>query len=137
MSHLVDTNVLSEPTQETPEPKVLAWLHAHAGQYYISSVTVGEIIYGIERLPLGPKRRNLELWLQTTLARLQGRVLPFNSRVAAEWGRLMAEAEARGHVMPVVDGQLAATARRHRLTVVTNNVEDFRDSGVKVVNPFL
>jgi len=136
VSHLVDTNVLSEPTQKTPEPKVLAWLRAHAGQYYVSSVTVGEIIYGIERLPHGPKRRNLELWLQITMARLQGRVLAFNSRVAAEWGRLMAEAEARGHVMPVVDSQLAATARRHGLTVVTDNVEDFKGSGVKVVNPF-
>ena len=80
---------------------------------------------------------NVFLDASYAIARLQGRVLPFNSRVAAEWGRLMAEAEARGHVMPVVDGQLAATARRHRLTVVTNNVEDFRDSGVKVVNPFL
>jgi toxin FitB len=95
VSHLVDTNVLSEPTQKTPEPKVLAWLRAHAGQYYVSSVTVGEIIYGIERLPHGRKRHSLELWLQSTMARLQGRVLTFNSRVAAEWGRLMAEAEAR------------------------------------------
>ena len=69
MSHLVDTNVLSEPTQKAPEGKVLAWLRAHAGQYYVSSITVGEIIYGIERLPHGPKRRSLESWLQTTMSR--------------------------------------------------------------------
>jgi toxin FitB len=136
VSYLVDTNILSEPTQKFPETTVLAWLEAHAGQYYVSSVTLGEIIFGIERLPRGPKRRNLEVWLQATLARLQGRVLTFNNRVAAEWGRLMAEAEARGHIMPVVDSQLAATARRHGLTVVTDNVDDFKHCGVRLLNPF-
>jgi toxin FitB len=136
VNYLVDTNVLSEPTRKAPEAKVLGWLRAYAGQYYVSTLTLGEIIHGIERLPRGPKRRSLESWLQTTMARLQGRVLTFNSRVAAEWGRLMAEAEERGQLMPAVDSQLAATARRHGLTLVTDNIEDFKAAGVKLLNPF-
>ena len=48
----------------------------------------------------------------------------------------MAELEAGGHRMPVTDGQLAATARRHGLTVVTDNTEDFKRSEVRVLNPF-
>ena len=36
---------------------------------------------------------NVFLDASYAIARLQGRVLPFNSRVAAEWGRLMAEAQ--------------------------------------------
>jgi hypothetical protein len=116
---------------------VLAWFRAHAGDYYVSSVTIGELTYGIERLPAGPKRRSLAEWLETTLDRLEGRVLAFNTRLAREWGRLLAETEARGHRLPVVDGQLAATARRHGLTVVTDNLEDFKHSGVKVLNPYV
>ena len=93
-------------------------------------------IYGIERLPQGLKRRRLEAWLQSALDQLEGRVLAFNSRVAQEWGRLVAEMEARGQRLPVADSQLAATARRHGLTVVTDNVDDFKGGGVKVLNPF-
>lgn len=136
MSFLVDTNVLSEPTRRHPDPNVLAWLAAHAGDYYVSSVTIGELVFGIERLAPGRQRRALEAWLQRTLGRLQGRVLAFNTRTAAEWGRLMAELEPRGVQLSVADGQIAATARRHGLTMATDNVADFRPSGVRIVNPF-
>jgi predicted nucleic acid-binding protein len=35
------------------------------------------------------------------------------------------------------DAMIAATARVHKLTVVTRNVSDFKHFGVKVLNPFL
>lgn len=38
--------------------------------------------------------------------------------------------------MPLADSYIAATARRHGLTVVTGNDRDFRRPGVKVLNPF-
>lgn len=38
--------------------------------------------------------------------------------------------------MPVEDGYIAATARRHGLTIVTGNDKDFRRPGSKVFNPF-
>jgi predicted nucleic acid-binding protein len=38
--------------------------------------------------------------------------------------------------MPVEDGYIAATARRHGLTIVTGNEKDFRRPGLKVFNPF-
>ena len=34
------------------------------------------------------------------------------------------------------DLQIAATALRHNLTVVTRNVRDFIPTGVRVINPF-
>lgn len=136
MSYLVDTNVLSESAKPIPQLKVLQWLRANADSTYVSSVSLGELAYGIERLTQGRKRRNLEAWLGATIQSLRGRILTFNTRVALEWGRLTAELEARGHRMPVADGQIAATARRHGLTVVTDNVDDFRPSGVRIVNPF-
>jgi len=56
--------------------------------------------------------------------------------VAQEWARLQAEAHARNVVLPVVDSLLAATARRYHLTIATANVEDFKATGVKILNPF-
>lgn len=41
-----------------------------------------------------------------------------------------------GQRMPVEDGYIAATARRHGLTIVTGNDKDFRRPGSKVFNPF-
>jgi hypothetical protein len=44
--------------------------------------------------------------------------------------------ERAGWRMPVEDSYIAATARRHGLTIVTGNEQDFRRPGLKVFNPF-
>jgi len=41
-----------------------------------------------------------------------------------------------GQRMPVEDSYVAATARRHGLTIATGNDRDFRRPGLKVFNPF-
>jgi predicted nucleic acid-binding protein len=38
--------------------------------------------------------------------------------------------------MGVEDSYIAATARRHGLTIATGNDRDFRRRGLKVFNPF-
>jgi predicted nucleic acid-binding protein len=38
--------------------------------------------------------------------------------------------------MPVEDSYIAATARRHDLTIVTGNDRDYRWTGLRVFNPF-
>ena len=54
-------------------------------------------------------------------------------RMAADQEHLL---EKRGQRMPVEEGYIAATARRHGLTIVTGNDKDFRRPGLKVFNPF-
>jgi toxin FitB len=41
-----------------------------------------------------------------------------------------------GFVVPSLDSQLAATAQRHQLTLVTHNTAHFERTGVAVLNPF-
>ena len=41
-----------------------------------------------------------------------------------------------GVVVPSLDSQLAATAQRHQLTLVTHNTAHFEKTGVAVLNPF-
>lgn len=137
MNYLVDTNVLSEPRQKHPEPKVVLWLKANESVLYTSVLVTGEIRYGIELLPPNSARRAVLLsWHQRLLTIMGGRVLSINARVAEEWAKLQGELHARNLVLPVVDGLLAATARRYQLTIATENVRDFKATGVKVFNPF-
>ncbi len=137
MNYLVDTNVLSEPRQKRPQAKVIAWLKANESSLYTSVLVIGEIRYGIELLPANSARRaNLLIWYERLLSILAGRVLSINARVAEEWAKLQVEAQARNLVLPVVDSLLAATARRYGLMIVSDNVSDFKFSGVKLLNPF-
>jgi len=136
VNFLADTNVLSEPQQKSPSFKVIHWLQSNEARLYTSTVVIAELAYGIECLPRGAKRARLDDWLRETIRLMHGRILSLNIRVALEWGRLAAEARTRRRVLPFRDSMIAATARRHRLVIATDNTRDFLHSGVKVINPF-
>jgi predicted nucleic acid-binding protein len=138
VSYLVDTNIYSEPVKPKPkpEPKVVEWLRKHERELYISTVTIGEIRRGIERLPEGKRKAQLRLWLQSICDCMKGRVLSFNISTAHVWGQLKAKWDKAGINVPSLDSQIAATAHRHGLTVVTRNTSDFNKTGVKILNPF-
>ena len=136
MSYLVDTNVFSELAKPQPNPKVVAWLRENEAELYVSTVTIGELRRGIERLDDGERKTRLREWLTNVCARMAGRVLSFNTATAHVWGQLKAKWEREGVIIPALDSQLAATAQRHQLAVVTRNTADFARSGVRLLNPF-
>ena len=86
-------------------------------------------------MPDGAKKQALQLWLNRLMDALEGRVLNFNTAVATVWGRQEAEFKRKGCPMPMPDSFIAATARRHNLTIVTRNVADYTRPGLKVFNP--
>jgi predicted nucleic acid-binding protein len=131
---LVDTNVISETAKSRPNPRVQSWSSIRTEELYISVMTVGEIVKGIERLSPGERRTNLGRWLALlTSTDFNERVLPIDSRIAAEWGRLCV---ALKRTLPCADSLLAATARVHGLTIATRNVKDFVGFGVRVIDPW-
>ena len=136
MSYLVDTNIYSEPARPKPDAKVVAWLRKHESEIYVSAITIGEIRRGIERLPDGKRKTQLRSWLHSLCDCMKGRVLSFNTSTAHVWGQLKARWDRVGIVIPSLDSQIAATAQRFSLTIVTRNTADFVKAGVKVVNPF-
>ena len=136
MSYLVDTNVFSELAKPKPDAQVVAWLRDHEQELYVSTITIGELRRGIEKLPSGKRRTVLQSWLSGICQRMDGRILSFNSSIAHVWGQLLADWEKKGITVPSLDSQLAATAHRHSLTMVTRNVSDFQNTGVKLLNPF-
>ena len=136
MSFLVDTNIFSEPVKPKPDPKMVAWLRVHEDGLYVSTITIGELRLGIERLPNGRRRTQLRVWLGALGECMKGRVLSFNSSTAHVWGQFKAKWDLAGVAVPSLDSQIAATAQRHDLTLATRNTRDFAKTGLKLFNPF-
>ena len=57
-------------------------------------------------------------------------------RSAQAYGALAAAADRRGARIRIVDGQIAAIAKVHRMSVATRDVSGFLHTGVVVVNPW-
>ena len=136
MSFLVDTNVFSELAKPKPGPQVAAWLRENEPNLYVSTITIGELRRGVERLPDGVRKSKLRHWLISICECMKGRVLGFNTSTAHGWGQMKAQWDSAGVVVPTLDSQIAAIAKKHGLTVVTRNTSDYSRTGVKVMNPF-
>jgi hypothetical protein len=134
MKYLVDANVLSEPTKPHPHPGVVAWLRSHEADIVVDPIIIGELRFGIVRLPKGKKRAALERWFDAGVHRLT--CLPWELDTGVRWADLLVRLRASGQAMPIKDSLIAATALVHGLTVSTRNVADFRAAGVPVVDPF-
>lgn len=138
MSFLLDTNVLSEPMKERPNPGVLAWLsQVNEDQAFVSVVTITELRYGVERLAIGKRRERFDGWLRKDLiARFEGRILPVDLRIADACGGLMARSESMGRPIEARDAFIAATAEVHGLTLVTRNTSDFEPTLRAIISPW-
>ena len=136
MSYLVDTNVFSELAKARPDAQVVAWIRDHESEIYLSTISIGELRRGIESLPAGKRKTSLQSWFAGLCKRMQGHILSFNTSTAHVWGQRVAAWNKKGLTVSSLDSQLAATAHRHGLTMVTRNVSDFQNTGVKLFNPF-
>jgi len=135
MSWLLDTDVLSQPAKRHGNPRVIAWLEQEKEHCYTSAVVIAQLAYWV-RSKEGRQREALQVWLSRLIEAMQGRIHGFNVSVAHVWAEQEHLLEKNGLRMPVEDGYIAATARRHNLTIVTGNDKDFRRPGLKVFNPF-
>jgi predicted nucleic acid-binding protein len=121
-----------------PAAGVKGWLEkADRPSQDVSVITLGEIQKGIELLPDGKRRVQLEEWLKRELeAWFSGRVLPVDREVAMRWALLMAQGVRAGKPRPAIDSLIAATALAYGLTIVTRNVRDFEGIGAATLNPW-
>ena len=138
MKYLLDTCVISELVKAKPNKKVVSWVTSNdEANFYLSSLTFGELYKGVSRLPDSKRKKKLFLWIELDLKeRFAEKILDIDLMVAKTWGEIQGTSESVGNPMPVIDGLIAATALAYDLTVVTRNVTDMQQSGVLLLNPW-
>ncbi|WP_298323944.1 type II toxin-antitoxin system VapC family toxin [Asticcacaulis sp.] len=135
---LLDTNILAELRRPRPEPRVLSFIAEQPLEtLHISTVTLAEIRFGIEKLDDPVKRSSLTEWLTHRVRPMfDGRVLPVSEDVMLKWRLLMAEGRKIGHTFPQPDLIIAATGLCHGVAIVTRDIDDYTRTGADLLNPW-
>ena len=136
---VLDTNVVSEPLKPNPDPAVLRWLDRQApATLYLTAISQAELLAGVQALPAGKRRSNLQSVLDKELAALfSGRILPFSERSAAAYAQVVTGANSAGNPIDFADAAIGAIAVEHDFLLATRNGRDFRGTSVNLVNPWL
>jgi predicted nucleic acid-binding protein len=133
---VADTNVLSEPLRPRPDPGVMAWLSEHGDDLALTTITVGELLYGARCLDEGRRRDGLLAAIEALIAGAASRVLPYDEDAARHYARLRRSREAAGRVVGVEDTMIAAICLAGGHALATRNTGDFDLAGLQVVNPW-
>lgn len=123
--YLLDTNILSEPLKPAPDRRVTDWLQQHRGEVATASPVWHELRFGCERLPESARRETLERYL-TEVLEPSLLILPYDSEAAGWHAAERARLTSAGRTPAFVDGQIAAVAAVHRLSIVTLNPVHFK-----------
>lgn len=136
--YLFDTNIISEIRRihfGKCNIGVANWISTISPNYMYTNVTV---MMELERGILSLERRDptqgkvLRTWFEEQVRpSFRGKVLLIDELTASLCASLHVPDKS-----PENDAWIAATALRHNLILVTRNVKDFENMGVKVLNPF-
>lgn len=124
MNYLLDTNICIYIIKKSPE-KVIKKLEAivkaeDKNEIYLSSVTVSELYYGVEKSAQADKNREA---LKGFLTPFQ--VVDFDLRSAEIFGQVRSNLEKKGTVIGPYDLQIASVALAHDFILVSNNTKEF------------
>ena len=134
---VLDTNVVSELMRDPMDRRVLAWIDRQPHrQLFVTAVTEAEIRAGVERLPLGRRRRELGEAAERAFRVFAGRILPLDSAAALEYAAVVAERQSAGRPIGGFDALIAAIARARGAAIATRDVGGFEGLGIELVNPW-
>jgi tRNA(fMet)-specific endonuclease VapC len=129
IKYLLDTNILIYTIKNRPA-SVRDKFNQHVGQMAISTITIGELVYGAERSS-NPQKNLLDI--EGLIARLE--VLDFDQTAAEHFGDIRAHLYRQGTPIGPYDMMLAGHARAHGFIMVTNNMKEFeRVEGLRCEN---
>ncbi|MFI4889191.1 MAG: type II toxin-antitoxin system VapC family toxin [Steroidobacterales bacterium] len=121
-----------------PEPSVLDWLaNQPRASLFTTTVSRGEVLYGIRLLSDGKRRRGLwDAAKKIYSDDFADQVLSFDSDAADMYAEIAASRRVTGKPGSQFDAMIVAMTRSRGATVATHNVKDFEDCGVDIVNPW-
>lgn len=128
MKYLVDTNILIFLCNLKSRKLEDRFKKHHPEEFLVSSITVGELIYGVNKSR--QKIKNLEAILKILSPFV---VIDFDSKDAWKYGEIRAGLESKGKAIGGNDIMIAAQAKRRGLILITNNTREYkRIHGLKV-----
>ena len=135
---VLDTNVLSELMKARPERSVVNWIGEHkTADLFITALTQGEILYGLEILPSGKRRTALKESARAMFKQdFARRILPFDTNAVKLFAIIVANRKKTGFPISQIDAQIAAIAVLHNATLATRNIKDFKKCGIDIINPW-
>jgi predicted nucleic acid-binding protein len=135
---IVDTNVLSEMMRPAPSARVVHWMAARpASGLFTTTITLGEVLFGLELVPAGKRRIALEKAIGTMFEHeFAGRIVAFDGDAARAFADISARCRRLGRPIGELDAQIAGIARSQGAAIATRNVRDFADCGVELIDPW-
>jgi tRNA(fMet)-specific endonuclease VapC len=121
MKYLLDTNICLYLIKKKPATVLRRLLATAPGDVGISSITLSELEYGVEK---SAQRDKNKLALARFVAPLE--IAPYDHAACAEYGRIRTALEKAGQPIGPLDTLIAAHARSLGVVLVTNNVREFR-----------
>jgi len=129
LKYMLDTNIVIYLIKRRPI-ELLGVFNLHAGQMCISSITLAELLHGVEKS--SRPDHNL-LQVEDFISRLE--VLSYGNKAASHYGDIRADLEKKGTPIGVNDLHIAGHARSEGLTLASNNVREFeRVEALRLVN---
>ncbi|NIR69195.1 type II toxin-antitoxin system VapC family toxin [candidate division KSB1 bacterium] len=130
MKFMLDTNICIYVIKKKPRQVLDHFQKTKPGDVGISTITLSELMYGVEK---SQRKRQNRLALLQFLATLE--IVPYDALAAEHYGVIRSELERAGQPIGALDMLIAAHARSLNLTVVTNNVKEFsRVPALKIAN---
>ena len=129
LKYMLDSNIAIYVIKRRP-PEALSTFNQYAGLLCISTITLAELIHGVEKS--AKPDQNLRQ-VEDFVSRLS--ILDYSNKAAAHYGDIRANLERKGTPIGVNDLHIAGHARSEGLTLVTNNLKEFsRIEGLRLEN---
>jgi len=130
---MVDTNVFIRFEKTGKAIDFTAWESSQ--RIYVSAVIVSELLVGVHRADTEERRQRRSAFVEAVISRIG--VLDFTVAAARVHAEIHADLAKKGQLIGAHDLIIAATARCHNLSLLTDNVEEFaRVPGLHVI-PFV
>jgi len=136
---VLDTNVVSEILLILPNPLVLQWIEKQSPpSLHTTAVTEAELRLGTAILRVGKRKAQIVKLIEDTLREdFPERILSFDSDAAVLCAAICAHRRSLGRPISQFNAQIAAICKARGATaLVTRNVADFAEIGLKLINPW-
>lgn len=130
MKYLLDTNICIYIIKKKPQNVVIKLSKININDVGISSITLSELEYDIEKSS-NPNKNRIALIEFLSIMEIYN----YNDNAAKEYGIIRSDLEKRGQIIGSMDMLIAAHAKSMELILVTNNEDEFkRIKGLAIEN---